>query len=230
MTCITRHPVQWHWPWHVVAFPPTSSLATLLSTRAKLRKEFFIKVRCATHRSLWKFSYDSRERSTMRNSRTIVVANRWMSHHLRVEHRTQRVAVSRVSKGEREQKGGNEQPKRTSKWWGHRHGVVVLQWKEWKERGGTGALGPHTTLHASATRLHCLIVNDPVALIRRLFACLDYPHSIILPHDASHANSSDQKENSRGAFLTVPATFNLNEKCSSIFCKIYFALFIHCTF
>lgn len=69
--------------------------------------------------------------------------------------------------GEREQKGGNEQPKRTSKWRGHRCGVVVPQRKEWKERGGTGDPGPHTTLHASATRLHCLIVNGSAVLILR---------------------------------------------------------------
>lgn len=42
-------------------------------------------------------------------------------------------------------------------------------WKEWKGRGGIRTPGPHTTLHASATRLHCLIVNGPVVLMIELF-------------------------------------------------------------
>jgi len=72
----------------------------------------------------------------------------------------------RGAKGEREQKGGNDRPKRTPKWRGHRHGVVVRververaerererERKRWDRSSGTTHDAPRVC--DSVTLLNC---------------------------------------------------------------------------
>ena len=101
-----------------------------------------------------------------------------MSHHLRDQ------AKKVKSRGEQERRNKRKTNTRGAEenlqvvgtsWWSGGTG-----WKEWKGRGGIRTPGPHTTLHASATRLHCLIVNGPVVLMQELFhLCLHFNSSRI---------------------------------------------------